>query len=138
MPRNQFYIYQCKDKNLKSERIIKLPSFWAYETIAVALASFEFDVKGVYIKNDGMGYYSDCNNKIYGGLSFAELEDTNITIELIFRDGNKKIFECKKIGIDIAKSNITKKLPVVVSCNDVKEPEKAMRLYTIYYDYFFN
>ena len=54
MSRNKFVIYQCKEINnlKKSERIFKLPSFWIYETIGIALASLEESVSKMEIEND--------------------------------------------------------------------------------------
>lgn len=39
------------------------------------------------------------------------------------------LFECKKIGVDTAKNNITRVTPIVVSCNYHENAEKEMRLY---------
>ena len=142
MARNKFVIYQCKEINnfKKSERIFKLPSFWIYETIGIALASLEESVSKMEIENDCVSILFDWRNQIYGGgLEFQELEDTSITVTLIMNDGKEKIFECQKIGEDTAKSNITKKLPIIVSCNDVQDYEKVLRSnYTPYKEYFYH
>ena len=139
MARNKFFIYQCKQINGTSERIFKLPSFWNYEMIGIALAALEYNVPQIEVENDGTSFIFDSWNRIYQcGLEFQELEDTNIIVTLMMNEEYKK-FECKKIGEDTANSNITKKLPIIVSCNDLKDYEKVLRCnYTPYKEYFCN
>ena len=142
MARNKFVIYQCKEINnlKKSERIFKLPAFWIYETIGIALASLEESVSKMKIENDCVSILYDWRHQIYGGgLEFQELADTSIVVTLIMSNGKEKIFECQKIGEDTANSNITKKLPIILSCNDVQDYEKVLRSnYTPYKEYFYH
>ena len=43
--------------------------------------------------------------------------------------GNKTYFKCKKIGIDIVKNTITRTTPIIISCNDIEDSEKRIRMF---------
>ena len=134
MAKNEYVIYQCigKDKNgNRLERIFKLPSFWGCELISVALTTLSKDsISKIEIENNGFGYCFDLSNKTSAnGLEFRELEDTNIYVTLFDINLNSTYFECKKMGVDIVKSTITRTTPIIVSCNDFENPEKEIKMF---------
>ena len=128
MARNQYVIYQCISelKNNKLEAIIKLPSLWSYEKLAIALATLDNETTEIEILNEGIKDSFSINEKTYdGNLEFDELDDPTINVTLITEE-KSTTFSCKKIGVDYSNNNITRTTPIVVSCNYNRYAEKDM------------
>lgn len=122
MNRKEYYIYQCTAKRNDGsiiERIFKFPSFWNYELIIAALHT-TCDAPGlvtnITLINDGFEHiFRRYHLEINCGPAFCELENDEIKVILEYEDGIKTVFDCKKIGMEMAKNNITRKTPILVS-----------------------
>lgn len=132
MAKNEYVIYQCIGKNKegkKLERIFKLPSFWTYELLGIALATLSDDVIKIEVMNEGCGYTFGFYDKASSfGPEFRDLIDTDLEFTLYDINKNSTHFICKKIGSDNVKNNITRTTPIVISCNDIIDYEKRTRI----------
>ena len=123
MDKKAYYIYKCLAKrkdNTEIERVFKMPYFWSYETLAVALIT-TCDCSGliesIYLDNNGLRYIF--NDKYYKGklsyLRFKKLEDKNINITINYEDNISILFVCEKVGEELSNKNIVRKTPILVS-----------------------
>ena len=122
MNKNTYYIYQCvsiRDDGSKIERFFKMPSFWSFETLMVALVTTgdspglitTTSIKSDYVKmNFLMG-----RMEWLSGYSFDANENSQIEVIINYNDGSKLIYNCTKIGIDVVEKRITRKTPIMLS-----------------------
>ena len=118
-----FYIYQCiakRSDNTEIERIFKIPSFWNYELLSMALITTCDSpgiVKYIEIESEGTNFIIDEyeNMSIIEGMPFEELFDKDMIIKLVYEDGITTAFNCKYIGCDMVEKRITRKTPILIS-----------------------
>ena len=118
-----FYIYECvatRKDGTKIERVFKIPYFWSYETLAIALITTcdcPGIIESVYLDNNNHRYIF--NDKYYIGklshIRFKKLENKDINITINYEDNISTFFICKKIGEEVSNKNIVRKTPILVS-----------------------
>ena len=121
--KNRYVIYKCsaiRNDKTKIIRIIKIQSHFQAENLAIALiatSDSEETIKEIKFENDGYEDTFDHNNLIYDGLSFDELEETNIKVTLVYEDGIKIQYDCVQIGEEITQNRITRTTPIIIEAN---------------------
>ena len=123
MSNKTFYIYQCiakRNDNTEIERIFKIPSFWNYELLSMALVTTCDSpgiIKNIEIESEGVTFIIDEyeHMSLIEGLPFEELFEKDMIIKLVYDDGIVTTFNCEYIGSDTGEKRITRKTPILVS-----------------------
>ena len=119
--KNRYVIYNCiavRSDKTKIIRIIKIQSHFQVEDLAIALITTSDSpgiIKEIEFENDGCGYTFDDSNPIYDGISFDELEETNVKVTLVYEDNTKIKYSCVQVGEEITRNKITRTTPIILA-----------------------
>lgn len=119
--KNRYVIYSCtaiRSDKTKIIRIIKIQSHFQIEDLAISLTITSDSpgiIKEIWVENDGCGYMFNYSNPIYDGISFDELENTNIKVTLVYEDNTKLEYDCVLVGEEITKNRITRTTPIILA-----------------------
>ena len=121
--KNKYIIYNCvatRSDKTKIIRIIKIQSHFQYEDLGLALLATSDSpgfVSGFEVLNEGSGYLIDHENLIYEGLTFDELDDKSLTVNIYYNDGTRLKYECDVVGEDITSKPITRTTPIILAAH---------------------
>ena len=120
--KNRYVIYSCtavRSDKTKIIRIIKIQSHFQVEDLAISLIVTSDSpgiIKEIKFENDGCGYTFDYSNLIYEGLTFDDLEETNIKVTLVYKDNTEIQYDCVQVGEEVTRNKITRTTPYYSCC----------------------
>lgn len=119
--KNRYVIYSCtavRSDKTKIIRIIKIQSHFQVEDLAISLIVTSDSpgiIKEIEFENDGCGYSFNYGNPIYEGISFDELDNTNIKVTLVYEDNTRIQYDCVQVGEEVTKNKITRTTPIILA-----------------------
>lgn len=140
--RKTFFIYKClakRDDGSEIVRILKIQSYFDIADLALVLTTMS-DAAGlidkVVIKYEDYDFeFKYDMHELIDGISFFELDNRNLTIEIVFKDDISNVYQCEYVGMDIQTKNITRKTPICVYANGfsrfgaVSTRKKELKIY---------
>ena len=121
MKHNRYVIYNCtavRSDKTKIVRVIKIQSHFQVEDLAIALIATSDSpgyINEIMFENEGIGYSFNHCNPIHEGISFDELDDTNLKVTLVYDDDTKIQYECVQVGEEITDKRITRTTPIMIA-----------------------